>query len=267
MLDEGINELVNEHIRRYLYRSLNKIEIGDSRLVLLSDLRKELEQALEGMPGIRLGEYKHGQKNGEDEIDFTIVWDGQSNKDALSFNIYTYYYTWSHRYSTNTNIRIKADEVEVRTRVADSESEPERKQSVNILALSQLISALPAVLGKIPDLLPHYKKLVEDQEMKEKKREKIKSLRHNSARAMLDNFCENLSVPYYIRKMANRLDLCLKLPDSNLVLAIEIPLTKFQDIMPELSDMIEDQLRYSERYKAKTLIMHEKGDTYWENNS
>jgi hypothetical protein len=248
---------VSYQIACYLQSYMSQIEKDGSQVVPLAELQSKLEQYLTKLPGVNLSNYQYQKekkknKNSEniklETASFTILWDELSANASLSFSITSPSQAWQRENQTEMTVLLTVDSFKVKKQLYCKLNE------VEIDYIIRIIKNLPTSIKKVPEKTAEFKKLEAEREMKEMKKQKIFNLRQSSLLTMLDNICSNLNLTYAVREMATRVDLCLSLPDSDLFLVIEIPFANFQNIMPELSDMIQDYLRMDQQYEATTRI-------------
>jgi hypothetical protein len=135
-------------------------------------------------------------------------------------------------------------------------------EGVNLDFVLNCIDKAPSIADKIPGMIEHQEQLCANAKVREVKRNKINEIRNENIMTVLERICAGLKSPYAIEELSSRIDLKIKLP-GNMHFRIEIPLTKYQDILPDLQNIINDYLSVIEGHKAKVHIMNDDTKTRW----
>ncbi|GHU71976.1 hypothetical protein FACS1894184_19410 [Clostridia bacterium] len=120
--------------------------------------------------------------------------------------------------------------------------------------IKEAISAFPSLNDKLVRRIASLEKAEREADIRAEKRKKIQELRENSVDAWLEQICGELTVPYAIHEMQTRRDLYIEPPDSPTIIKFEIPLARFQEVLPSLPEAIDTWLAMVKDSSIKVLI-------------
>jgi hypothetical protein len=193
-----------------------------------------------------------------------------SNNDiSISVSIHEYMpeymQKWRHgsTAATRTRIGIFAGEfADYRNHRSDHD---EFSEYVNFACILLCIDKAVSIADRIPQMIEHQEQLEMNAKTREVKRKKIHEIREENVMTVLERICSGLKTPYALVKLSTRIDLKIQLP-NNTHLKIEIPLAKYQEILPALEEIIQSYMSVIAHSKAKVLILNDDTKTRWRVN-
>jgi hypothetical protein len=192
-----------------------------------------------------------------------------TNDIAISVTIYEYtpeYVRKWHRGSTGTvqtRISISVGEF---TDHRNSRSDHDKfSEYVDLACVLRCLDGAVSIADRIPQMIKHQEQLETNAKTREVKREKIHEIREENVTIVLERICSELKTPYAIAKLRSRIDLKIQLP-NNTHIKIEIPLAKYQEIIPALDGIIQSFMSAIAHSKAKVLILNDDTKTRWQVN-
>ncbi|MDR1204824.1 MAG: hypothetical protein LBL26_04995 [Peptococcaceae bacterium] len=165
--------------------------------------------------------------------------------------------------ATRTRIGISAGEFEdYRSYRSDHD---EFSEYVNLTCILLCLDKAVSIADRIPQMIEHQEQLEMNAKTKEVKRKKIHEIREENVMTVLERICSGLKTPYALVKLSTRVDLKIQLP-NNTHLKIEIPLAKYQEILPALEEIIQSYMSVIAHSQAKVLILNDDTKTRWRVN-
>jgi len=129
-------------------------------------------------------------------------------------------------------------------------------------ALFSLLSSIDDIRATLPEREEHCLKLQSEADAKAEKRAKVKQLQMSSLKTWLDSICSELTLPYYVNWLATRADLMVQLPNKT-VLCVQIPISKFQEILPTVPELIGSYVEMCKSSGVKVLIENPIAHMRW----
>jgi hypothetical protein len=135
-------------------------------------------------------------------------------------------------------------------------------EAVSLACILLCLDKAVAIADRIPQMIAHQEQLEMEAKARAIKREKIHEIRKENVMTVLERICSGLKMPYAFVKLKTRIDLKIQLP-NNTHLKIEIPLAKYQEILPALEGIIQSYMSAIAHSKAKVLILNDDTYTSW----
>jgi hypothetical protein len=195
-----------------------------------------------------------------------------SNNDiSISVNILEYMpeseymRKWRHGSAAGTKTRISISAGEFEDYRSYRSDHDEFSEYVNLAYILRCLDKAVSIADRIPQMIEHQEQLEMDAKTREVKRKKIHEIREENVMTVLERICSGLQMPYALKKLSTRIDLKLQLP-NNTHIKIEIPLAKYQEILPALDGIIQSFMSAITHSKAKVLILNDDTKTRWQVN-
>jgi hypothetical protein len=197
--------------------------------------------------------------------------DQYSSNNDISISVILYEYTpeymrkWYHSSTaaTQTNISISAGEFADYSNYRSNHDK--FSEYVNLAYVLRCLDEAVAIANRIPQMIEHQEQLLINAKTRDIKRKKIHEIREENVMTVLERICSELRMPYALEKLRSRIDLKIQLP-NNTHIQIEIPLAKYQEILPALDEIIQSYMSTIAHSKAKVLILNDDTKTHWRVN-
>jgi hypothetical protein len=261
-----------------LGRELRKIEKAaglSDRTCTRSELRALIVEELAARPEWSLTtEFKDYDSFLADTYKMTRKATGESDKyssnNDISISVLIYEYTPAHmrkwhngsKAAFTTQIGISAGKFENRNHRYDDDKYSE---SVSLACILLCLDKAASIADRIPQMIAHQEQLETNAKARGVKREKIHEIREENVITVLERICSGMKMPYAFEKLSSRIDLKIQLPNKT-HLKIEIPLAKYQEILPALEEIIQSYMSAIAHSKAKVLILNDDTKTRWQVN-
>jgi hypothetical protein len=262
-----------------LGRELQKIEKAaglSDRTCTRSELRALIVEELAARPEWSLTTKFEDYKNHlTDTYKMTRKATGESDKyssnNDISVSVLIYEYTpeymrkWYNGSKAAIMTRISISAGEFEDRMNHRYGNDQFSEAVSLACILLCLDKAVSIADRIPQMIARQEQLEMDAKAREVKRGKIHEIREENVMTVLERICSGMKMPYAFEKLSTRIDLKIQLP-NNTHIKIEIPLAKYQEILPALEGIIQSYMSTIAHSKAKVLILNDDTKTRWQVN-